>query len=91
MIAAALTLYGAGNIVFVFWLENQASIPIPSISDGLWLALYPLSYVGIVWLARKEWTRVKAGVWLDGVVAGLGVAAIGAARRLSAGPRRRDR
>ena len=44
--------------------------PIPSICDGLWLSLYPASYLGIVLLARRHWRGIPAGVWLDGIVAG---------------------
>jgi hypothetical protein len=46
----------------------------------LWLSLYPAAYAGVVWLARSRGAgRAPAGVWLDGIVAGLGIAAIGAA------------
>jgi diguanylate cyclase (GGDEF)-like protein len=49
------------------------------VSDGLWLLLYPAAYAGIVLLARKDSRGPTAGVWMDGVVAGLGVTALGAA------------
>jgi diguanylate cyclase (GGDEF)-like protein len=84
IIAIGLTLYVAGNLVWSFWLEYVPAPPIPSISDGLWLALYPASYIGVVWLARSGEKRASAGAWLDGIVAGLGVTTIGAA--LVAGP-----
>ena len=46
----------------------------------MWLTLYPLSYVGIIGFARlKEQRRLPAGVWLDGIIAGGGLAALGAA------------
>jgi hypothetical protein len=79
MIAVGISLYGAGNLVWSLWLGNLASPPIPSISDALWLALYPMSYVGIALLARHHWRGIPAGVWLDGIVAGLGIACVGAA------------
>jgi diguanylate cyclase (GGDEF)-like protein len=79
MIAVGISLYGAGNLVWSLWLEYVANPPIPSISDALWLALYPMSYVGIALLARHHWRGIPAGVWLDGIVAGLGVACVGAA------------
>jgi diguanylate cyclase (GGDEF)-like protein len=50
------------------------------VCDGFWLSFYPISYVGIVGFARSAGQpRVKAGVWLDGIIAGAGLAAIGAA------------
>jgi diguanylate cyclase len=79
VIAVGVSLYGAGNLVWSLWLEHVANPPIPSICDLLWLALYPTSYLGVVLLARRQWRGIPAGVWLDGIVAGLGIAAIGAA------------
>jgi diguanylate cyclase (GGDEF)-like protein len=79
VIAAGITLYGAGNLVWSFWLEHVANPPIPSICDVLWLSLYPASYVGVAMLARRHWRGIPAGVWLDGIVAGLAIAAVGAA------------
>ena len=55
------------------------SPPIPSICDVLWLSLYPASYLGVAMLARRHWRGIPAGVWLDGIVAGLAIAAVGAA------------
>jgi diguanylate cyclase (GGDEF)-like protein len=80
LFAAGLSLYGLGNILWSVWIGNLRNPPIPSISDGLWLTLYPLSYAGIIGFARlKEQRRLPAGVWLDGIIAGGGLAALGAA------------
>ena len=43
LFAIGISLYGLGNVVWALWLEHVQS-PIPSICDGLWLALYPLSW-----------------------------------------------
>jgi diguanylate cyclase len=79
VLAAGLSLYGAGNVVWALFYENMAAPPIPSFSDVLWIALYPASYVGLVMLARENNRAAPAGVWLDGLIAGLGFAALGAA------------
>jgi diguanylate cyclase (GGDEF)-like protein len=79
LLAIGLTLYGAGNVVWSVFYDDLAAPPIPSISDGLWLSLYPFSYVGLVLLAREKDNALGAGVWLDGIIAGLGFAALGAA------------
>jgi diguanylate cyclase (GGDEF)-like protein len=77
--ALGLAAYGAGNILWSFWLGNLSNPPVPSVSDGLWLSLYPLSYAGIVGIARAHGDRkTPAGVWLDGIIAGAGLAALGA-------------
>jgi diguanylate cyclase (GGDEF)-like protein len=79
LFAVGLSLYCAGNLVWTLWLENLESAPIPSIADALWLSLYPASYAGLLLLARRGGQRTPAGVWLDGIVTGLGIAALGAA------------
>jgi diguanylate cyclase (GGDEF)-like protein len=79
VISIGVSLYGMGNLLWALWLQQVPSPPIPSVADGLWLALYPASYLGLVWLARMGHRRVPAGVWLDGIVAGLGIGAVGAA------------
>jgi diguanylate cyclase (GGDEF)-like protein len=79
VIAVGVSLYGGGNLVWSLWLEHVPSPPIPSICDAMWLALYPAAYIGVALLARHHWRAVPAGVWLDGILAGLGMAAVGAA------------
>ncbi len=79
VLAVGLCLYAAGNLLWSLWAENLTDPPIPSICDVLWLSLYPASYVGLTRLARSRGQTIQAGVWLDGLIAGLGVATIGAA------------
>jgi diguanylate cyclase (GGDEF)-like protein len=77
--AFGISIYGLGNVLWAAWIEHLPNPPIPSICDGMWLTLYPACGVGILALARVRDRRVPARIWLDGVIAGLGVAAIGAA------------
>jgi diguanylate cyclase len=78
--ATGLSLYALGNVLWSFWIGNLPNPPIPSICDGLWLSFYPLSYAGLVGFASfGGQRRMPAGVWLDGIIAGAGLAAIGAA------------
>ncbi len=79
VIAVGIALYGAGNVLWSLWIEHLDTPPIPSISDGLWLSLYPAACIGLVWLARRSVRAATRSVLLDGLVAGLGLAAIGAA------------
>jgi diguanylate cyclase (GGDEF)-like protein len=78
LLAIGLSLYGIGNVVWTVWYDALRVPPIPSLSDALWLPLYPASYVGLVLLARDNGRPISAGVWLDGIVAGLGFAALNA-------------
>jgi diguanylate cyclase (GGDEF)-like protein len=77
--AFGVSIYGLGNVLWAAWIEHLPNPPIPSVCDGMWLTLYPCCYIGIVGLARLRERRVPARIWLDGLIAGLGVAAIGAA------------
>ncbi len=80
LFALGLSLYGLGNVLWSFWIGQLANAPIPSVADALWLTLYPLSYAGIVGIARVHGQRkMPGGVWLDGIIAGTGLSALGAA------------
>src|SRR5919107_1765634 len=60
-------------------LETLPEVPVPSWADVLWLSWYPAGYVAIVFLLTARVGRFPFSVWLDGLVAGAGVAAIAAA------------
>jgi diguanylate cyclase (GGDEF)-like protein len=77
--AFGISMYGLGNVLWAAWIEHLKEPPIPSICDGMWLTLYPTCYVGILGLARVRERRVPARIWLDGIITGAGVTAIGAA------------
>jgi hypothetical protein len=52
---------------------------VPSLADVFYLGFYPLAYVATVQLLRNAMGRLSRPNWLDGVVAGLGAAAVCAA------------
>jgi diguanylate cyclase (GGDEF)-like protein len=80
LVAAGITAYSAGNVVWAVGLSQAANPAVPAVSDLLRLAFYPLVAAGIVGLTGiRGRNRPPAGVWLDGIVAGGGLAAIGAA------------
>ncbi|MGA2926957.1 MAG: EAL domain-containing protein, partial [Solirubrobacteraceae bacterium] len=80
LFAIGLISFAAGNLLWALWLEHERHPPIPSVCDVLWLAFYPLSYAGIVGVARiRDRRQLPTGAWLDGIVAGAGLAAVGAA------------
>ena len=80
LVAIGVTAYSVGNMLWTTWLSHMAGPSVPSVSDFLWLAFYPLVAAGIVGLTGiRGRNRPPAGVWLDGIVAGGGLAAIGAA------------
>ena len=79
LLALGTSSYALSSLLWWLWLEHVKGLGTPSICDVLWLAFYPLSYAAILDVARDDARRrVPAGVWLDGIVAGMAVAAIGA-------------
>jgi diguanylate cyclase len=80
--AVALTLgcsllcWAVGDLVLTIESLGGATASTPSLKDVFYLAFYPLAYVGIVLLMRGEIRRLTTPNWLDGIVAGLGAAAV---------------
>ncbi len=79
-IALALLLFALGNLVWTTAVQFMDPVPYPSIQDALFLPFYPIAYLGIVLLVRKDMpTWGSRAIWLDGLIAALGVAALEAA------------
>ena len=78
LISASLVAWAGGDFVWTVWLSNVASPPSPSIADALYLAMYPLIYVGLLLLMRAHSRDLGTAMWLDGIVVGLTTAAIAA-------------
>jgi two-component system cell cycle response regulator len=51
----------------------------PSLADAGWIAFYPLVYVGMVLLLRRRARTISGTLWLDGAIASVAAAALGAA------------
>jgi diguanylate cyclase (GGDEF)-like protein len=79
LLGTALLLWTAGDLYYLAFLSDLAEIPIPSLSDPFYLAFYPVSYVALALLLRARIDRFRGNLWLDGVIASLAVAALGAA------------
>lgn len=73
LLSIGLLTYGGGNILAI------GVVTFPSAADALWLPLYPLGYACIVLLLRQNAQRWHASMWLDGLVAALGVSAVAVA------------
>ncbi len=78
-LGAAALCWAVGDIILTVESMNGATPPSPSWADLTYLLFYPLAYVGIVLLMRRELKRISPPSLLDGAVAGLGVAALCAA------------
>ena len=79
VLGVGLLAWAAGEAYYSLFLDRMDSPPVPSVSDGLWLAFYPACYVAIVLLVRERVRQFRSSLWLDGVVGALAASAIAAA------------
>jgi diguanylate cyclase (GGDEF)-like protein len=78
-ISAAVLLWGASEVYWTAFLTNDPSPPYPSPADIGYLAFYPLAALGVYMLVRARARELDWRLWMDGLIAGLGTAALGAA------------
>ena len=79
LLGAALALWTTGDLYYFFAFSSTANVPIPSVADPFYLAFYPVSYIALALLLRRRMKEFRGNLWLDGVIASLAVAALGAA------------
>jgi two-component system, cell cycle response regulator len=79
LLGLAFVLWGIGNVYWTFWLLDLEEPPFPSMADAFWISIYPPSYAGLVLLLRSRLAEFRPSLWLDGVIAGLALAALSAA------------
>jgi diguanylate cyclase (GGDEF)-like protein len=79
-IGGGLCLYAGGWIVDLFFLGGAAAAP--SAADVGWLSAYLGLYPGVVLLGRERFARRGLGMWLDGLLGALALAAATAATAL---------
>ena len=72
LLGLGLWFWAAGDTV----LTVQSDPPSPSLADAFYVAFYPVTYVGLMLLLRRNVKRISLAAWLDGGVAGLGAAAL---------------
>jgi diguanylate cyclase (GGDEF)-like protein len=78
-IAAAVFSWGLAEVYWTAFLANDPSPPYPSPADAAYLAYYPLAATGLYLLVRAQAHRLDWRLWMDGVIAALGTAALGTA------------
>jgi two-component system cell cycle response regulator len=73
----AVGFWSVAELLFDFVYDG--SPPYPSIADGFYLAFYPACYVALVLLVRARLSEFGGALWLDGAMAAIASAALGAA------------
>ncbi len=77
-IGVGILCWGASEVYWTATILNDPSPPYPSLADVGYLAFYPLAGLGIAMLVRARAQDLDWRLWMDGVIAGLGTAALGA-------------
>lgn len=78
-LGAACILWGLGDTALTIESFGGANPPTPSAADGFGLMFFPLCYVALALLVRRETKGIAITAWLDRVIAGLGLASVAAA------------
>jgi two-component system cell cycle response regulator len=79
LIGAAILFWGAAEVYWTVFIEGNPSAPYPSPADVGYLAFYPLAYAGLAMLVRARVHEINWRLWMDGLIAALGTAALGTA------------
>ena len=78
-ISASIFAWAAGEIWWTLYIEGNPDAPYPSPADIGYLAFYPLAVLGLYLLVRARAYELDRRLWMDGLIAALGTAALGAA------------
>ena len=76
LLAAGLAAAFAASTAWYGWLRWQDPVPSPSVADAGWLLFYVLLAAGLLQLLRTRVRSMLRSAWLDGLIAGLTVAAL---------------
>ncbi|MEX2105767.1 MAG: GGDEF domain-containing protein [Solirubrobacterales bacterium] len=78
-ISAAVFSWAAAEVYWTAAIADNPSPPYPSPADAGYLAFYPLAAAGLYLLVRARAHELDWRLWMDGLIATLGTAALGAA------------
>ncbi|HEY7256239.1 MAG TPA: GGDEF domain-containing protein [Solirubrobacterales bacterium] len=79
LIGLAILSWGAAEVYWTVAIEGNPSAPYPSPADVGYLAFYPLASAGLAVLVRARAHQLNWRLWMDGAIAALGTATLGAA------------
>jgi diguanylate cyclase len=79
LLGLGILSWSLGDLVLAVESVGGATPPVPSLADLFYLGFYPITYVALTLIMRRQAGRQNATSLLDGAVAGLGAAALCAA------------
>src|SRR5436305_8280330 len=79
LLAVGMACFGLGDLYWTLVLTHAKTIPVPSPADAGYLLFYPFAYAALLVLVRTRSDRFSTGIWLEGLVGSLAVAALGSA------------
>jgi diguanylate cyclase (GGDEF)-like protein len=78
-LAGAILSWGLGDAVWFALIGPNGAAPVPSWPDIGFLGFYPPAYAAIGLMLKARGARIPPSMWLDGIIAGVTVAAVAAA------------
>jgi diguanylate cyclase (GGDEF)-like protein len=78
-IGLGILAWGAAEVYWAVAIAGDPAPPYPSPADVGYLAYYPLAGLGLALLVRARAHALDWRLWMDGAIAALGTAALGAA------------
>lgn len=78
-LGTGMLMWALGDLVLTLESQLGMSTMSASAADAFYVMFFPLAYLAIVLMVRREAIRMVPALWLDGGVAGLGAAALCAA------------
>jgi diguanylate cyclase (GGDEF)-like protein len=79
LVGLGLLAWVIGDLYYELAFANADEVPFPSLADGFYLLFYPLAYAGLALLLHSRLQDIRTDLWVDGVIAALAIAAVGAA------------
>ncbi len=75
VLAVGFTIYNLASVYYSAVLAKLDTVPLPSLADAGWIALYPFAYVSILLLIHTQTGKITATTWIDGAISALGSSA----------------
>jgi diguanylate cyclase (GGDEF)-like protein len=74
VLGSALMAWSLGDLILP--VAGSTGNATPPVANVLYLCFYPLAYIGVMLWLHLRARRITAETWLDGIIAGLGAAAV---------------